>query len=158
MLQWLWGLAGSVDFVNMLVFTYIFLRPCQISLGKSEDSFGKMGKKAFLSMAKMNVFLTTISCISSVTISVLVAIGRMSEYAWLGGNIDMMVNALCVFCMLATNRAYAAQVTTPFPLPPLELPSPYYKINRSYHGLDVWETKIPPVSKSMKWPKCSLFG
>ena len=103
-LPWLFQMGGIVDVINCLLFLFLFLYPMYNAYSTSIKSLPSIKKRAFISAMKYNIVCSVICTITSFCVMFLMP--YIPQHIWLAGNIDMMVNSVCVFIMLASNRKY----------------------------------------------------
>jgi len=103
---WLLTAAGFVDVFNTLLFLFLFIYPLQKAYAMNKEAFDNNAakKRNFISMMWYNVVLSAICSISSYVYLFLIPV--ISGYSRMGEQLDMMINSICVFLMLATNRSY----------------------------------------------------
>lgn len=103
---WILYIGGIVDVLNTALFLFLFLYPLLKAYKVNKTAFdSNIGKKRkFLRMMWFNVILSTICTFSSAMY--LIILPSVAGYLWFMGQIDMMINGVCVFFMMASNRRY----------------------------------------------------
>jgi len=116
---WVFIFSAGVDVFNSIFFLWVFSNPLYKLWKLSEknrknENFkesvtDKALRKAIFRLMTYNIVCSTICSISSVTFLTVMAFassGEIGYYLWFGGNLDIMVNSLCVFSMVGCNRGY----------------------------------------------------
>eukprot|EP01084_Bolivina_argentea_P236441 397545_1 len=99
--SWVFYLSVVVEVVNSVFFVFVFVSPLYKIINSEQNGVIKI--------IKYNVVFSSISCISSVTFLIYRALSRgtvLSHYLWLASNIDLVLNAVCIFVMVTANRQY----------------------------------------------------
>eukprot|EP01083_Nonionella_stella_P026549 73107_1 len=122
--SWVFDLSAMVDLLNCFLFLALYIWPIH-SMNKQQKLDGIIGvhdvvqaRKGSLSIDLREVFTYNIICsticsVSSITFLFVMSFakhGSIGHYLWLGGNIDIIINSLCLFLMLGTNRRYLKHI------------------------------------------------
>eukprot|EP01084_Bolivina_argentea_P102625 183838_1 len=104
---WFIIFACSVDMFNTISSLCLFIHPLltvihQINSTKDIENNAHVDNNNFMTVMKWNITLSVVANISSVT--TLIMIPFANHYIWAFCLADPMLNAICVFCMIAPNR------------------------------------------------------
>ncbi len=104
-IPWVLQFGAIIDIFNCLLFLYLFLHPLWKGYKATAAAFSnEWKKKNFLNMMYLNITLSLLCTISSFI--VMFVLPLIAQYIWFAGNIDMMINSIAVFFMMASNRRY----------------------------------------------------
>mmetsp|Transcript_21493 Transcript_21493/g.18944 ORF Transcript_21493/g.18944 Transcript_21493/m.18944 type:complete len:362 (+) Transcript_21493:49-1134(+) len=104
-IPWVLSVGAFTDIFNCLLFLYLFIHPLWKGYKATAAAFSNQWKKKnFLNMMYLNIILSLFCTISSFI--VMFVLPLIAQYIWFAGNIDMMINGICVFFMMASNRRY----------------------------------------------------
>eukprot|EP01083_Nonionella_stella_P003820 10974_1 len=108
--SWRWWFvifSNTVDVFNCFATLALFLLPLLQSIRRlriNNDNVNQRLSHKFIRTMRWNVVLSFIATMSSV--SALVSIPVVKEYIWLFCSGDPFINAVCVYMMMAPNRAF----------------------------------------------------
>eukprot|EP01084_Bolivina_argentea_P095439 171593_1 len=111
---WVFIFSAIVDSFNSIFFLFLFVYPLW-SIVRNPALYNESKSRVALRMdiintLKYNVICSLICMISSVSFLIICIIGDSSttigHYLWFGGDIDALINSLCVFIMFGSNRKY----------------------------------------------------
>eukprot|EP01084_Bolivina_argentea_P156412 272588_1 len=123
------ALSAFIDILNSICFLFLFMWPIldlmkskrklqaakmqkEISAANNANNNVKIKQKLtkdLQDIIKYNIICSMISCFTSVTFMCIMSFakhGSIGYYLWLGGNIDIMINSICLFLMPISNRRY----------------------------------------------------
>eukprot|EP01084_Bolivina_argentea_P271868 462706_1 len=111
--SWVFDLSAVVDIFNSIFFLFLFAYPLYCAIKQKEhftDSTAHQNlRNELLKTIKYNIVCSSICSISSVSFLFIMSFAKNNDigyYLWFGGNIDIMINSICMFLMVGANRKY----------------------------------------------------